>query len=239
MRALLSIDAPRVAHRIFEILKSTKVVVDQTDSGEETLDLARHYEYDIILLEMRLSDIEGFEVLRRLRSRGIEIPVIMLSHVARASDNAKAFTLGADDVMTIPFDETELLARIWAVIRRNKGFSQSALEVGPLTVHLDRHEVLVEGRPVHFTGKEYAFLELLMLRKGIAVSKDAVLNHLYGGMEEPGVKIVDVFVSRIRRKLAEAGADGMIGTIWGRGFVLRAPSSNLPARAEQRQPTLS
>jgi two-component system cell cycle response regulator CtrA len=95
--------------------------------------------------------------------------------------------------------------------------------VGPLTLNLGSREVLVEGRAVHLTGKEYAVLELLTLRKGVVLTKEAFLNHLYGGMDEPEVKIIDVFICKLRKKLAQAGASELIGTVWGRGYVLRDP----------------
>jgi two-component system cell cycle response regulator CtrA len=133
--------------------------------------------------------------------------------------------MGADDYITKPFDQQELVARIQAIVRRAKGFSQPTLTVGPLTLNLGSREVSVEGRNVHLTGKEYAVLELLTLRKGVVLTKEAFLNHLYGGMDEPEVKIIDVFICKLRKKLAQAGAGDLIGTVWGRGYVLRDPSS--------------
>jgi two-component system cell cycle response regulator CtrA len=141
----------------------------------------------------------------------------------------KGFGMGADDFITKPFDSQELLARIHAVVRRAKGFSQPTLSVGPLLLNLGSREVSVEGRPVHLTGKEYGILELLTLRKGVVLTKEAFLNHLYGGMDEPEVKIIDVFICKLRKKLATAGADNLIGTVWGRGYVMRDPSG-VPGR---------
>jgi two-component system cell cycle response regulator CtrA len=108
-------------------------------------------------------------------------------------------------------------------VHRTKGFAQPSLSVGPLTLNLGSREVSVAGAPVHLTGKEYAILELLTLRKGLVLTKEAFLNHLYGGMDEPEVKIIDVFICKLRKKLAQAGADNLIGTVWGRGYVLRDP----------------
>jgi two-component system, cell cycle response regulator CtrA len=228
MRALLVEHEFVAARDLSSLLKSAGGVVDQVDSGEEALELARHYDYDIILLELLLPDIEGYEVVRRMRSARIETPVIILSGLSRPQAKVKAFTLGVDDFITKPFDYAELLARVQAVIRRSKGFSQAALQVGPLTLNLDRQEVTVNGRPVHLTSKEYAILELLVLRKGMALTKEAFLNHLYGGMDEPEIKIIDVFICKLRKKLAQAGADGLIGTIWGRGYILRQPAQHTP-----------
>ena len=133
--------------------------------------------------------------------------------------------MGADDFITKPFDQQELVARIQAIVRRAKGFSQPTLQVGPLNLNLGSREVTVEGRTVHLTGKEYAILELLALRKGVVMTKEAFLNHLYGGIDEPEVKIIDVFICKLRKKLAQAGATDLIGTVWGRGYVLRDPAT--------------
>jgi two-component system cell cycle response regulator CtrA len=133
----------------------------------------------------------------------------------------KALSLGADDFIIKPYDKAELLARMQAIVRRSKGFSQPTVRMGRLELNLDSREVSVDGRDVHLTGKEYAILELLVLRKGMVLTKEAFLNHLYGGMDEPEVKIIDVFVCKLRKKLARSGADGIIGTIWGRGYMIR------------------
>ncbi len=226
MRALVVEHEFATARELASLLKSAGGVIDQVDNGEEAVELAKHYDYDILIIELLLPDIEGYEVLRRLRSLHIETPVIILSGLSRPQAKVKAFGLGADDFITKPFDSAELLARIQAIIRRSKGFSHAALEVGPLVLNLDRQEVIVHGKPVHLTSKEYAILELLVLRKGMALTKEAFLNHLYGGLDEPEIKIIDVFICKLRKKLAQAGAQDLIGTIWGRGYILRHPQQN-------------
>lgn len=223
MRALLAVGHPDVAAELSASLQFARFIADQADSGAESLDLACHYEYDIIIVDGRLSDMDGCDLLARLRRTQISIPVIMLSSRSLPMDAVKAFHFGADDVVAPPFDSPELLARVQAVIRRNRGFSQSALTAGPLVLHLDRKVAFVDSRPVHLSKKEYALLELLMLRKGIPVNKNTVMNHLYGGMDEPEPKIIDVFVCKIRKKLSDAGADGLLGTVWGQGYVIREP----------------
>jgi two-component system cell cycle response regulator CtrA len=116
-----------------------------------------------------------------------------------------------------------LLARMQAITRRSKGFSQPTLRLGAIELNLDSREVTVDGQEVHLTGKEYSILELLVLRKGMVLTKEAFLNHLYGGMDEPEMKIIDVFICKLRKKLAVAGADNLIGTVWGRGYMIREP----------------
>lgn len=221
MRVLLVEDDVSAARGITLMLKGSGAVVDQVDSGEEALELVRHYDYDIMILDLMLPDIEGFEVVRRMRAARIEVPVLILSGLSRPQAKVKGLGLGADDFITKPFDKSELLARIQAVVRRSKGFSQPTLRVGALLLNLDSRDVTVEGRPVHLTGKEYAILELLTLRKGMVLTKEAFLNHLYGGMDEPEMKIIDVFICKLRKKLALAGAANLIGTVWGRGYMMR------------------
>ncbi|WP_237217770.1 response regulator transcription factor CtrA [Falsiroseomonas oryziterrae] len=224
MRVLLVEDDTIVARGINLALKAASMIVDTSDTGEESLELARLYDYDIIVLDLMLPDMEGYEVVRRLRAARVETPVLILSGVTRPQAKVRGFGMGADDYITKPFDQQELVARIQAIVRRTKGFSQPTLSVGPLTLNLGSREVSVEGRNVHLTGKEYAVLELLTLRKGNVLTKEAFLNHLYGGMDEPEVKIIDVFICKLRKKLAQAGAGELIGTVWGRGYVLRDPT---------------
>ncbi len=226
MRILLIEDDLVAARAISLMLKSGGAVVDHADTGEEGLELARHYDYDIVILDLMLPDIEGFEVVRRMRISRNDTPVLILSGLSRPQVKVRGLGLGADDFITKPFDKAELLARMQAIVRRSKGFSQPSLRVGPLLLNLDSHEVAVDGQPVHLTGKEYAILELLVLRKGMVLTKEAFLNHLYGSMDEPEMKIIDVFICKLRKKLAMAGADNLIGTVWGRGYMIREPSAN-------------
>ena len=224
MRILLIEDDLVAARGIMLMLKSCGGVVDHADTGEEGLELSRHYDYDIVILDLVLPDIEGFEVVRRMRIARNDTPVLILSGLSRPQVKVKSLGLGADDFISKPFDKAELMARIQAVIRRSKGFSQPSLRIGPLLLNLDSHEVTVNGEPVHLTGKEYAILELLVLRKGMVLTKEAFLNHLYGGMDEPEMKIIDVFICKLRKKLAVAGAENLIGTVWGRGYMIREPA---------------
>ncbi len=221
MRVLLVEDDLTAARGITMVMKSGSAVVDHADTGEEALELLRHYEYDVMVLDLILPDMEGFEVLRRMRHARNNTPVVVLTGIARAEGRVRALSMGADDVLGKPFDPAELLARIQAVVRRSKGFSQPTLRLGPVQLNLDSRDVLVLGQPVHLTGKEYAILELLVLRKGMVLTKEVFLNHLYGGMDEPEMKIIDVFVCKLRKKLALAGAGNVIGTVWGRGYTVR------------------
>ncbi len=224
MRVLLVEDDAPMAHGVERMLASEGFVCDLTDLGEDGLEIGKLYDYDIILLDLMLPDIDGYEVLRRLRAAKVRTPVLILSGLVAPDDKIKGLGGGADDYLTKPFDKRELVARIHAIVRRAKGHSQSVIRTGKLAVNLDSHSVAVDDRPVHLTGKEYAILELLSLRKGTTLTKEMVLNHLYGGMDEPELKIIDVFVCKLRKKLAAAtGGETYIETVWGRGYVLREP----------------
>ena len=238
MRVLLVEDDVTAARGITLMLKSGGLVVDTTDTGEEALELVRHYDYDIVVLDLMLPDMEGYEVVRRMRAARLETPVLILSGLSIPAAKIKGFGMGADDFISKPFDKDELLARMQAVVRRSKGYSQPTLRVGALQLNLDSREVLVGGAPIHLTGKEYSILELLVLRKGMVLTKEAFLNHLYGGMDEPEMKIIDVFICKLRKKLALAGAGDLIGTVWGRGYMMR-DSGSAPAIAPVESPFAS
>ena len=239
MRVLLVEDDLIAARGVILMLQADGAVVDHVDTGEEGLELARHYDYDIVLLDLMLPDIEGFEVVRRMRISRNETPVLILSGLSRPQVKVKSLGLGADDFISKPFDKAELLARMQAIVRRSKGFSQPSLRIGPLLLNLNSNEVAVDDQPVHLTGKEYAILELLVLRKGMVLTKEGFLSHLYGGTDEPEMKIIDVFVCKLRKKLALAGADNLIGTVWGRGYMIREPSSDRSKGPQEAAPQLT
>ena len=225
MRILLVEDDPTTSRSIELMLTHANLNVYCTDLGEDGIDLAKLYDYDLILLDLNLPDMSGHEVLRQLRLARIETPILILSGSDDTENKIKGFGFGADDYLTKPFHREELVARIHAIIRRSKGHSQSVIRTGKINVNLDAKTVEVENHTVHLTGKEYQMLELLSLRKGTTLTKEMFLNHLYGGMDEPELKIIDVFICKLRKKLAEAtGGQNYIETVWGRGYVLREPT---------------
>jgi two-component system cell cycle response regulator CtrA len=226
MRVLLIEDDSATAQSIELMLKSEGFNVYTTDLGEEGVDLGKIYDYDLILLDLNLPDMSGMDVLRQLRVAKINTPIMILSGTAEIETKVKSFGGGADDYMTKPFHKDELVARIHAVVRRSKGHAQSVIKTGDITVNLDAKTVEVNGSRVHLTGKEYQMLELLSLRKGATLTKEVFLNHLYDGMDEPEMKIIDVFICKLRKKLAAATfGHHYIETVWGRGYVLRDPES--------------
>ena len=233
MRVLLVEDDPTTSKSIEMMLTHANLNVYTTDLGEEGIDLAKLYDYDLILLDLGLPDMHGHEVLRQLRLARVETPILILSGSDDTENKIKGFGFGADDYLTKPFHREELVARIHAIIRRSKGHSQSVIRTGKINVNLDAKTVDVGGKGVHLTGKDYQMLELLSLRKGTTLTKEMFLNHLYGGMDEPELKIIDVFICKLRKKLVTAtDGDNYIETVWGRGYVLRDPD---PASFTERR----
>lgn len=235
MRVLLVEGDVTAAQGLTAILQNAGFLVDHTDMGAEALEMLRHYDYDLALVEMDLPDMEGSDLVRRMRNARHSVPAIVLSGSTQAAARIRALVAGADDVVAKPFDQAELIARVHAIMRRSKGYAAPIVQIGALELNLDSRSVAVDGRQVHLTGKEYAILELLVLRKGIVLTKDAFLNHLYGGMDEPEMKIIDVFICKLRKKLQLAGAGNLIGTVWGRGYMLR---DEAPAPATLRAASL-
>jgi len=227
MRVLIVEDDAMTSKSIELMLRSEGMVVDATSMGEDGLEIGKLYEYDLILLDLMLPDMDGYEVLRRLRASRVTTPVLILSGLSEPDKKVKGLGFGADDYLTKPFDRAELVARIQAIVRRSKGHSESVIKTGQMTVNLDKRTVDISGEPLHLTGKEYGILELLSLRKGQTLTKEQFLNHLYGGIDEPELKIIDVFICKLRKKLSTATqGDNYIETVWGRGYVLRDEAVN-------------
>ena len=232
MRVLLVEDDAATAASIELMLKRESFICDTTDLGEDGLEIGKLYDYDIIILDLMLPDMDGYEVLRRLRAARVRTPILILSGLNELDHKIKGLGFGADDFLTKPFDRRELIARIQAIVRRSKGHAESTIRTGKLVISLDSRLVAVDDHPLHLTAKEYGILELLSLRKGTTLTKEMFLNHLYGGMDEPELKIIDVFICKLRKKLATAtGGEHYIETVWGRGYVLRDPVETAPELA--------
>lgn len=206
------------------MLMRENFICDTTDLGEDALEISRLRDYDVVLLDLSVPNMNGYGLLRQLRTAPRRPPVLILSGPAELDQRIKDLGFGDDDVLTNLVDHREVLARIQATARRSKGHCESTVRTGRLAVNLDTREVSVDDHSVHLTGKEYGILELLSLRKSTTLTKEMFLNHLYGGMAEPELKIIDVFVCKLRKKLAQAtGGSHYIETVWGRGYRLRDP----------------
>lgn len=223
MRVLLVEDDLAASRGIALLLKREEIVVDSVDTGGEALDLVCRQAYDLILLDLMLPDIDGYEVIRQMRLARVAVPLLVLSGLSRASARVRALGMGADDFMTKPFDKSELIARVGAIVRRSIAPKQATLQAGLVSLNLDSRRVTVAGTDVRLTGKEFAILELLVLRKGLILSKEALLTHLYHGTDEPEMRILDVFVCKLRKKLALVGAPDLVRTVWGLGYTVSDP----------------
>ena len=213
------------------MLSRAGLTVEETNLGEEGVELAKLYDFDLILLDLGLPDMHGYEVLRQLRMARMDIPVLILTGADDPATKIKGFGLGADDYLTKPFQGPELLARIHAIVRRSKGHSQSLIRTGKICVNLSTKEVTVDDQPVPLTGKEYQLFELLSLRKGRTLTKEVFMNHLYGGSDEPEMKIIDVFICKLRKKIAKMNnGETHIETVWGRGYTLRDPDLSVSTK---------
>jgi two-component system cell cycle response regulator CtrA len=231
MRVLLIEDEPTLAQAIELMLRPEKLDVIIAGLGESGLALAQADAHDIILLDLNLPDMSGYEVLRALRRSEVRTPVLILSGLAGIDSKVKGLGYGADDYLTKPFHKDELVARIHAIVRRSAEQAEAVVQCGDLVVRLGAKRAEIAGRPVNLTGREYAMLEMLALRAGTTLTKEMFLNGMYGGMDEPELKIIDVFICKLRKKLAEAsGGKNYIETVWGRGYLLRAPVEGLSSR---------
>ena len=224
MRVLLIRQDVATAANIKTMLIRENFICDTTDLGNDGLDITKLRGYDVILFDLSVPSISGYEVLRWLRRECARTPVLILSGLTGLDDKIKDLGFGDDDHLTNLCDHRELIARIKAVARRSKGHCESTIRTGKLVVNLETQVVSVDDQPVHLTGKEYGILELLSMHKGTTMTKEMFLNHLYAGTDEPELKIIDVFVCKLRKKLAQAtGGNHYIETVWGRGHMLRDP----------------
>jgi len=224
MRVLLIEDDTAAAGTIELVLRSDNFEVKCASVGQEGIELAGTEHFDLMLLDLNLPDISGYEILQQLRTANVNTPIMILSGYSAVDDKVRGFAFGADDYITKPFHKDELLARIHAVIRRSRPQDDNVITVDDLAINLDTKAVEIAGKRVHLTAKEYEILELLALRRGTTLTKEMFLNKLYGGMDEPEIKIIDVFVCKLRRKLSNAsGGKSYVATTWGRGYRLAEP----------------
>jgi two-component system, cell cycle response regulator CtrA len=232
MRVLLVEGDSGAGKALSAFLKAEGIIVETADTGEDALDLLRHYEFDLVLLNLLLPDMDGTTLITRMRAAKREEPVLAMAKSTNLRARLKALTAGGDDVVDQGVDRAELLARMRAIVRRSRGYSQPLLQAGTLVLDVNQQDVVTNGTRIRLSAKEFGILHLLVLRKNMVMSKDAILSAIYGGMDEPESKIIDVFVCKLRGKLAAAGLRNVIGTVWGRGYIVRDGT-----RGDERPPT--
>ncbi len=206
-------------------------------SAGEAIALATRDEFDAMVIDSAMPRAPHLDIIRRIRAEGIATPILLMLEVNSPATRIEAFTVGADDVMSRGFVEAELVVRVNTLVRRCNGHSQPTVKLGSVTIDFNQRCVFVNGVSAELTAKEFDVVELLALRRGKVLSKENFLNYLYGGLNEPEVKIIDVFICKLRKKLASLGASDLITTVRGKGYVLRdappaqpaAPPVNTPA----------
>ena len=238
MRVLLVENDLAIARTLRSFAAAQSLRIEPVDTGEDALELLRHYQFDIVVLSLSLPDIDGTRMISRIRASGIATPVLALSSRRDRQDVPAALAAGADDAVGEGVDPTELIARIHAIVRRTRGHSQSRLQIGGLSLDLELREVTANGVAVALTAKEFELLSLLMLCRNRLMTKGAILDQLYGGRDEPEVKIIDVFICKIRKKLALAGLDSVIGTVWGRGYTIQDTSGSRDSTPRLPEPAV-
>lgn len=237
MRVLIVEDDPVTSTILRHAFEREGVGIEECDSAEEALEFAKLYDFDTLIVDMHLHDADGHALVRKLRQRKIETPIIAISSETDTDFKLQVLFAGADDFIDKPFDVREVVARQKALIRRIHGYSASEIRVGRMTLDLNARSVKIDDQRLSVTAKEYSILELLALRRGTTLTKETFLDHLYGGMDEPEQKIIDVFVCKLRKKIAKVAAgDSLIETVWGHGYILNETPQQL---AEEAEPFLS
>jgi DNA-binding response OmpR family regulator len=224
MRLLVVEDEAKVASFVKKGLESEHYAVDVASDGEDGLHLGSTEDYDLILLDILLPKLNGYEVLRGLRDRNIRTPVIMVTARGSLDDRVKGLDLGADDYLVKPFAFEELLARVRALLRRRtaSGSGSPTVRVGPLVLDPVAHKITAHGEPMDLTAKEYALLEYLMRNEGVVCTRAMIAQHVWDINFDTYTNLIDVFINHVRKKLQAHGCDKMIQTLRGVGYVLAA-----------------
>ncbi len=223
MRLLLVEDSRRLRESMTEGLERMGYGVDAAPDGEAGLRYARHNAYDVLILDLMLPDIDGLDVLAALRAEGNEVHVLILTSRDGVEDRVRGLRAGADDYLVKPFAFDELTARIEALVRRQYGSKDTNIEVGPLVIDTAAKSVTRDGEPVDLSRREYALLEYLAFRRGEAVSRMQIEDHLYGEGNFPMSNAVDRIICTLRRKIQGGSAPELLRTRRGVGFVLGEP----------------
>jgi two-component system OmpR family response regulator len=223
MRILLVEDDEMLAQAITRALRQSAHTVQRAATGPEADRILATTEFALVLLDLALPEMDGFEVLRRLRDRRSRVPVLVLTVRDALADRVAGLDLGADDYLTKPFELAELEARVRALIRRSNASASGELIHGPLRLDTAGRRLYCDGQPVELSARELSVIELLMLREGRVVTKQQIVDHLYGWEEGASSNSVEVFVYRLRRKLEGSGVD--IRTVRGMGYLVERPNA--------------
>ncbi len=222
MHLLIIEDDNAISDAIYDACTVRSFACEVTDNGSDGFDMIQLYDYSAVILDLMLPDMSGIDILKKTRAMRKDVPIIVLSGLSSTDDKVKCLSYGADDYLTKPFSKTELLARIDAVVRRSHGLVNNTVEIGPMLLDINKRTVSIYGKQIPLTSKEYLMLEILMLKKGTLITKEVFVNHIYCGMDEPDFKIIDVFICKLRKKIAAmTGGINVIETVWGRGYIIK------------------
>ena len=222
MKLLIVEDEKRLCQTVAKHLKAEGYAVDFCHDGKDAFDYMAGTEYDAVILDIMLPGLDGISVLKTMRSQKVKTPVLLLTAKNTIEDKVKGLDSGADDYLTKPFSLEELSARIRVMIRRS-GIERvdSQISAGPLTLDTDRKVALREGKEIPLTAKEYAILEYLMHNKGIVLSRDKMMNHIWNYDYEGGSNIIDVYIRTLRNKIDAGFEVKLIQTVRGLGYVIK------------------
>lgn len=221
MKILLAEDEVDLNNVVTRYLKKNGYSVDSVLDGEEALDYLEYSEYDLVILDIMMPKVDGFEVIKKLRDKGNHTSVLMLTARDSADDKVKGLDLGADDYIVKPFDFNELMARIRAVVRRKYGNSSNKLAIGDLILDTSEKSVTRAGKQIELTGKEYEVLEYLMQSKNRILSRDQIKEHVWDFDYEGDSNIIDVLIKNIRKKIDIEDGKQIIYTKRGLGYVIK------------------
>jgi len=221
MKILLAEDEVDLNNVVTRYLKKNGYSVDSVLDGEEALDYLEYGEYDLVILDIMMPKVDGFEVIKKLRNKGNHTSVLMLTARDSADDKVKGLDLGADDYIVKPFDFNELMARIRAVVRRKYGNSSNRLVIGDLILDTSEKSVTRAGKQIELTGKEYEVLEYLMQSKNRILSRDQIKEHVWDFDYEGDSNIIDVLIKNIRKKIDIETGKQIIYTKRGLGYVIK------------------
>ncbi|OYY04543.1 MAG: two-component system response regulator [Acidocella sp. 35-58-6] len=205
---------------LIPFLRSRLAVIDETSDVEEVLDLVKFYDYDVVLLRIAQDRLGDIDVIRRLRLARTKASIVVLTRSLNEAGRLRVLQAGADDLIVEALSHEEVFMKVQNLVRRSRGFQDNALRIGAVEINMNAKKLYAKGQAVPLTKKEYQIAEILALRKGAVLSKEAILDHLYGGLDEPNPKIIDVFICKIRKKLQMLGVEDFVETNWGRGYMV-------------------
>lgn len=221
MTILLIEDEKKVSAFVQRGLEKERYIIETAFDGIKGLEMAQHYSFDLIVLDLMLPGINGLKLLQKLRESEVHTPVLILTAKDSIEDRIQGLNLGADDYLVKPFSFGELLARVRALLRRSSQQNTSIVEIKDLKVNMITHEVFMGTTPIELTAKEYALLEFFINNSDRAINRVSITEHVWQYDFDPGTNFIDVYINRLRKKLGDSGENKLIHTVRGYGYILK------------------